>query len=81
MTPKTAAALEASGRKRLLLAAPTVIVKLAATVVQFLPGKPLSPDAVDFITADALADPFALERALGLKMTPLRQALATYLAK
>ena len=56
-------------------------MKIAASVLQFLPGKPLSPDAIDFITTDALADPSALEGALGLKMTPLRQALATYLGK
>jgi NADH dehydrogenase len=76
-----AAALEASGRKRILLPGPKPIMKLSASFLQFLPGKPLSPDAVDFITADALADPAALEAALGLKMTPLRQALATYLGK
>jgi NADH dehydrogenase len=75
------AALEASGRKRVLLPGPKPFMKLSASFLQFLPGKPLSPDAVDFITADALADPAAIEAALGLKMTPLRQALATYLAK
>jgi NADH dehydrogenase len=75
------AALKASRRKRLLLPGPKPIMKMAASILQFLPGKPLSPDAVDFITADALADPAALEDALGLKMTPLRQALATYLGK
>ncbi len=56
-------------------------MKAVASVLQFLPGRPLSPDAVDFITADALADPAAIEKALGLRMTPLRQALATYLRK
>jgi NADH dehydrogenase len=76
-----AAALEAAGRKRLLLSAPAPVMKFAASVLQFLPGRPLSPDAIDFITADALADPSALEGALGLKMTPLWQALATYLGK
>jgi len=75
------AALEAAGRKRLLLSAPATIMRAAASILQFLPGKPLTPDAVDFITADALADPSALEGALGLKMTPLREALATYLGK
>ena len=74
------AALTAAGRRRLLLAAPKPVMKVVASVLQFLPGKPLTPDAVDFITADALADPAELERALGIKMTPLRQALSTYLA-
>lgn len=74
-------ALQACGRKRVLLPGPKPIVKLFASILQYIPGKPLSPDAVDFITADALADPAALEAALGLRMTPLRQALSTYLGK
>ncbi len=75
------AALEVAGRKRLLLASPKPVIKLLSSIIQFAPGKPLSPDAVDFITMDALADPTELEQALGLKMTPLREALATYLGK
>ena len=73
-------ALTAAGRRRILLASPKPVMKIVASALQFLPGKPLTPDAVDFITADALADPAEVERALGLKMTPLRQALATYLS-
>jgi NADH dehydrogenase len=74
-----ASALEASGRKRVLLPGPLRLMKLVASVLQFLPGKPLSPAAIDFITADALADPTEVQRALGWPMTPLREALATYL--
>jgi len=74
-------ALEVSGRKRLLLPAPAVVMKLVATVIQFAPGKPLTPSAVDFITHNALADPTAIQQALGLRMTPLREGLATYLGK
>ena len=73
------AALEVAGRKRLMLAAPKPIMKLVASVIQHAPGRPLTPDAVDFITMDALADPTDIEQALGLKMTPLREALGTYL--
>jgi NADH dehydrogenase len=75
------AALEVSGRRRLLLSAPKPVMKLAASVLQFTPGRPLTPDAVDFITMDALADPTRAELTLGIKMTPLREALATYLGK
>jgi NADH dehydrogenase len=74
-------ALEVAGRKRLLLASPKPLMKLVASIIQFAPGRPLTPDAVDFITMDALADSAELEQALGLKMTPLREALATYLGK
>ena len=72
-------ALHVAGRKRLLLASPKLVMKLVASIIQFAPGRPLTPDAVDFITMDALADPAELEQALGLKMTPLREALSTYL--
>jgi NADH dehydrogenase len=74
-------ALEAAGRKRLLLASPKLLMKLVASIVQFAPGRPLTPDAVDFITMDALADPSKIEAALGINMTPLREALATYLGR
>ena len=81
MKDVVATALEASGRRRLLLSAPRPLMKVAASVLQFMPGRPLTPDAVDFITMDALADPTRAELTLGIKMTPLRQALATYLGK
>jgi hypothetical protein len=55
-------------------------MKLAASLLQFAPGRPLSPDAVDFITMDALADSTRAEHVLGLKMTPLRDGLVTYLS-
>jgi uncharacterized protein YbjT (DUF2867 family) len=75
------AALDVSGRRRLLLSAPRPVMKLAASVFQFMPGRPLTPDAVDFITMDALADPTRAEITLGMKMTPLRESLSTYLGK
>lgn len=73
-------ALDVSGRRRLLLAAPKGVMKAAAAGLQFAPGRPLTPDAVEFVTADALGDPSEAERTLGVKMRPLREALATYLA-
>jgi NADH dehydrogenase len=81
MTEIVRTALEVAGRKRLMLAAPRSLMKLLASIIQFAPGRPLTPDAVDFITMDALADPSEIEAALGIKMTPLRDALATYLGK
>ncbi|HET9477137.1 MAG TPA: complex I NDUFA9 subunit family protein [Dehalococcoidia bacterium] len=73
-------ALDVAGRRRLLLAAPKPVMKLAAGLLQFAPGRPLTPAAVDFITTDALADPSEIEAALGIKVTPLREALGTYLS-
>jgi uncharacterized protein YbjT (DUF2867 family) len=72
-------ALEVAGRKRLLLPAPKGVMKLAASALQHLPGRPLTPDAVEFITMDALADPTAIREQLGIGLTPLREGLFTYL--
>lgn len=73
-------ALALLGRRRPLLSFPKGLMKLLATFLQLLPGPPLTPDAVEFITMDALADPTEVQRTLGITVTPLRQALTTYLA-
>ena len=73
-------ALEVMGRRRWLLSAPKGLMKALAALLRFLPGPPLTPDAIDFITMDALADSSALVGTLGLRLTPLREGLATYLA-
>jgi hypothetical protein len=54
--------------------------KLIGTLARVLPNPPLTADAIDFITAPAVADNTALERAFAPKLTPLRDGLATYLA-
>lgn len=74
-------ALDVAGRKRLMLATPTPVMKLVASIAQHAPGKPLTPDAIDFITQDALGDPTEVQEALGIEVTPLRDALETYLGK
>lgn len=72
-------ALDVTGRKRIILAAPSPVMKIVASVAKFLPGPPLTPDGIDFITQDALGDPTEVQDALGVKMTPVREALASYL--
>jgi uncharacterized protein YbjT (DUF2867 family) len=75
--------LDVMGKKKPLLHAPAFLPRLAGTLMGLvpLPSRPLSPDAVTFITMDALADTTALRRAfLDLRLTPLREGLATYLA-
>ena len=81
MSDAVRTALQVAGRKRLLLSSPKLVMKLLASVLQFAPGRPLTPDAVDFITMDALADAAEIQQKLGLKLTPLREGLATYLGK
>lgn len=74
-------ALDVAGRKRALLPAPREVVKAAASLLRFVPGRPLTPDGVDFITMDALADGRQVEKKLGVRMTPLKEALAGYLGQ
>ena len=75
--------LDVMGRKKPLLHAPAVLPRVAGALMGIvpLPNRPLSPDAVTFITMDATADTAALRRAFpDLRLTPLREGMATYLA-
>jgi len=40
-----------------------------------------TPDAIDFITMDGIADTASLVEAFGLRLTPIEEGLATYLGK
>lgn len=72
-------ALEVSGKRRFLFHQPKPLMKAAATVVQFVPGRPLTPDAIDFVTMDGVADTTLAESVFGLRLTPLEEALRQYL--
>ena len=73
-------ALRVAGRRRPLLHAPAGLMKLAARVARYLPGPPLTPDAVDFIGQPAAVDTVPLLALLPRRLTPLEEGLATYLA-
>jgi NADH dehydrogenase len=75
------AALRAAGKRRFLLHQPVWLMKIVASVIQYAPGRPLTPDAVDFITMDGVADTSELRAAFGLKLTPIDEGLATYLPR
>ena len=75
------AALAASGKKRFLLHQPAALMKMVASVAQHVPGRPLTPDAIDFITMEGVADTTALTAAFGLRLTPIEEGLATYLGE
>ncbi|MEO8540803.1 MAG: complex I NDUFA9 subunit family protein [bacterium] len=75
------AALSAAGKKRFLLHQPVWLMKMVASVIQFAPGRPLTPDAIDFITMDGIADTGPLTEAFGLRLTPIAEGLATYLPR
>ena len=72
-------ALEVEGRRRPILHQPVALGKLLGTLLQLLPNPPLTADAIDFITNDAVADNSALERVFAPKLTPLREGLSSYL--
>ncbi|MBU2601774.1 MAG: NAD-dependent epimerase/dehydratase family protein [Actinobacteria bacterium] len=75
-------ALEVMGRRRPILHVPKPLGKIPAAVLQFLPGRPLSPGAVDFTSQGGVADlgPL-LERFPDFKTTPTRAALESYLGE
>ncbi len=72
-------ALEVAGKRRFILHQPVVLGKLIGRVASLLPNPPLSADAVDFITHSAVADNGPLLAALELRLTPLREGLASHL--
>lgn len=72
--------LQVMGRRRLVLPTPTPLVKLGAMLLYRLPGKPLSPAAVDFVNADGPADNRALKELLGYQPRPLAEGIS-YLAR
>ena len=67
------------GKRRPLVHQPAWLVKIPATLIQYLPNAPLSPGAVDFITMDERVDPSSAERVFGIEFTPLEQGLRAYL--
>ncbi|MPZ47823.1 MAG: NAD(P)H-binding protein [Dehalococcoidia bacterium] len=78
--------LDVMGKKRPILHQPVFVGKALGTLMSLLPSPPLPPpplsaDAVDFITWPAVADKTDLERVLQPRLTPVRQALETYLGR
>lgn len=72
-------ALEVKGKKRALLHQPVLVGKGLGTLMSVLPSAPLSADAIDFITQPAVADNTGVLQVLGLRLTPLREGLETYM--
>ena len=75
------AVLRAIGKpSKRLVHVPAALPKAVGAVAQVLPKPPLSPDAVDFATGDALADMTGLLAAFpGLRLRSLDEGLAIYL--
>lgn len=74
-------ALGVVGKKRFLLHNPKPMMKLVASVIQHAPGRPLTPDAIEFITMDGIADTGPAEAIFGLGFTSLGDGLRQYLRR
>jgi NADH dehydrogenase len=72
--------LAVMGKRRPVVHFPDWMPKAAGFFLQALPRPPLSPDAVEFATADAVADTRRLREEFDVRLTPLAEGLATYLA-
>ena len=79
------AALAAMGRRRPLLHIPKALAKSQARLLQHLPGRPLTPDAVDFVTqGGAVETPdreLIADRFPGFSPTALSDGLEAYLRR
>jgi NADH dehydrogenase len=76
-------ALRVMGRGRPILHIPKAIGKIQGAIMYRLPGRPLSPAAVDFVAADgAITDEdrrLLAERFPDFRATPVREGLESYL--
>jgi len=68
--------LEVMGKKRLVLPAPQPLVKLGAALLYRLPGRVLSPRAVDFVNAEGDVDNRALHEELGFRPRALADGIS-----
>jgi NADH dehydrogenase len=68
--------LQVMGVRRVILPAPKPLVKMGAALLYRLPGRVLSPRAVDFVNADGPADTRALHDLLGFHPRGLADGMA-----
>jgi NADH dehydrogenase len=73
-------ALRIQGRRRFILHAPAVLMKLATRPLTLLPSPPMTPDAIDFVVQSAEVDTAPLTSVLPRALMPLAEGLTTYLA-
>ncbi len=68
------------GVKRPLIHHPVGFMKLATAPFQLLPTPPMTPQAVEFVTGEALVDPQPTEETFGIRFMSLEEGLRKYLA-
>jgi uncharacterized protein YbjT (DUF2867 family) len=67
------------GRRRPILHAPVMLMKLATAPLTLLPSPPMTPSAIDFVVASAPVDTRELRERLPRRLLPLSEGLASYL--
>jgi uncharacterized protein YbjT (DUF2867 family) len=72
-------ALRVLGRRRPILHAPVILMKLMTAPLTLLPSPPMTPSAIDFVVQSAQVDIGPLKEKLPRRLTPLAEALGTYM--
>jgi NADH dehydrogenase len=67
------------GVKRLLVHHPVGLMKVLTWPLKFLPNPPITPQAVEFLTGEALVDPKPTEETFGMRFVSLEEGLKKYL--
>jgi NADH dehydrogenase len=73
-------ALRILHKRRPIIHAPVVLMKLFTRPLTLLPSPPMTPDAIDFVVQSAPVDTAPLTAMLPRHLTPLAEGLASYLA-
>lgn len=68
------------GVKKPLIHQSEGLMKLATWPLQFLPNPPMTPQAVEFLTGEALVDPKPAEETFSMRFLSLEEGLRKYLA-
>lgn len=73
--------LKVMGKRRLVVAIPAILPKLATAPLTLLPSPPMTPNGIEFAIQSGLVDTTEMERQLDVHPMPLEEGLSTYLAK
>lgn len=74
--------LRVLGKRRPLIPHPKALMKFVATLLQFLPGPPLTPKGIDFVCMDGEVDLESFRKLFpDFQLTPLETGLRSYLAR
>lgn len=79
MTQIVQTMLQVMEKKRLILPHPKPIMKFIAAFAKYAPGRPLTPDGIDFVTMEEKVNNEAILKILNMRLTPLNEGLREYL--